>query len=197
MKEIKKIESEFIELRQKILSYELAIDKAAVNFSNSEKRNSLLTENLNKFKKLISTIVYSNEDQTTSNSPLKNLQKQQTPTEHKNPTSKSTENVFTESLASFIISKLKDNLNNKPTPNNENQQNNGNDSNEVNILNFFNKLQFKEGLQEQKKTIQTSSTNSIGKQQQINQILESSVDIDRSSLILNGKYFGYFFKVLR
>lgn len=144
---------------------------------------------MNKFKNLISAIVYSNEDQNTPSSPHKNLQKQQNSSEHKMPTHKSTDNVFTESLASFIISKLKDNLNSNKSPstNIESQQNNSNDSNEINILNFFNKLQFKEGIQEQKKTIQTSSTNSIGRQQ-INQILESSVDIDRSSLVFNGKY---------
>ena len=128
--------------------------------------------------------MYSNEATTTPVGTTPNNTKVQTASTDSLANNNNT-NIFTESLAQLIISKLKENTNEIPTQesnatndnNNNNNAKQGKESNEINILKFFN------GLQTQFGKKLTSSTNLIN--------LETSVDVDKSTLVLNGKSKGF------
>ncbi len=126
--------------------------------------------------------MYSNEATTTPVGTTPNNTKVQTASTDSLANNNNT-NIFTESLAQLIISKLKENTNEIPTQesnatnDNNNNAKQGKESNEINILKFFN------GLQTQFGKKLTSSTNLIN--------LETSVDVDKSTLVLNGKSKGF------
>ena len=134
-----------------------------------------LSENLLKFKNLISAIVYSNEAATPNNTKVQTASTDSIANQEENAS------IFTENLAKLIISKLKETntiqVPNDKTDCNASKPDDTKETNEINILNFFSGLQNK--LEISKKSIQTSSTNLIN--------LETSVDVDKSTLMLNGK----------
>ena len=114
-------------------------------------------------------------------------------------------NVFTESLASFVISKLKSHITKEED--NSLAAKSHNESNEINILKFFNGLQQKlqstgndedddeliepsrKEIIKKKLMIKTSSANDLQHNSNNPIVLESSVYVDQSSLAFNGKRF--------
>jgi len=199
--ETKKFEDEFNQLRQKISHYELTMEKAAIKLTESEKRNELLSDNLNKFKTLITAIVYSDERSKTP----KPMDEVQNISDDSPPIIQNASNAFSESLATFVISKLKEHIkdnniviteSNVEIFKDESIRKTQNESNEVNILNFFNGLQQKlqstyNGEDEEEiafnqnkgNKIQTSSANDLGRQNSSNKIV---LDADQSSIAFNG-----------
>lgn len=181
-REVKKLESDFFQIRSRMSNQELALEKAAIKYSESEKRNDALSENLLKFKNLISAIVYSNEATTPNNTKVQTASTDSIA----NQETTSNASMFTENLAKLIISKLKETntiqvanaMGNNCKDNSKQEDNTTKESNEINVLDFFSGLQNQ--IELGKKSIQTSSTNLIN--------LETSVDVgDKSTLMLNGK----------
>ena len=143
------------------------IQKAALKLNNSTKKNQLLSDNLNKFKKLISKIVYSNEPITST----KNLGKTSS-IDLLISNNVESENISEQKLAALIISNLTE-ATRKSTDSKEAESAG---VNEINILNFFNHL--KQKIQHPPSEQPIHEPEELKKDEQTS---ESSLDIEQHS----------------
>ena len=147
-----------------------------MKLNNSTKKNQLLSDNLNKFKKLISKIVYSNEPVGST----KNLGKTSS-TDLLTSNTVDSASATEQKIAALIIS----NLTEATSKSADSKEAESAGVNEINILNFFNHL--KQKIQNPPSEQQPHDPEELKKDEQTS---ESSIDIEQHSTSNGYLYFN-------